>query len=313
MPNMPIQLATSPEMQAVFQCLDPKMPIPSSINQLKDILFEQSAEIKQRLRTELHTFKGSISSTIGVWKMDEPFAFSSTYVTIMVHFINGDKLQHRFLGALQLPKTTNIEQAYRQILDEYELDLTDIYRTCVNGTSSIVNAFVNYGNPSLQLFYNAKSSLLCLDETTQNQLQSTPNSPIETKPNVKKERQLLESVHLDTQMFEKDSNEENIDAIVRSLNDEQCHPCISHDLKLILFNTIKGSLINAKEFQRMLGLFARFQGSQAAMTDLISLTGQAFIPIQQNEWSSWIAALEYYLQHRHLLAQVILMAFHILT
>lgn len=63
----------------------------------------------------------------------------------MVQFTSDDRLQHRFLGAQKLEPNENVAHTYRKILEEYELDLADIYRTCVNGTSTIVDSFVNYG------------------------------------------------------------------------------------------------------------------------------------------------------------------------
>jgi hypothetical protein len=78
---MPIELAMSAEMRDLFQCLDPKMPLPSTSEQLKDILNEQSIEIRQCLNGELAAFKGSLSSIIGVWRIEEPFGLYSTYVT----------------------------------------------------------------------------------------------------------------------------------------------------------------------------------------------------------------------------------------
>lgn len=155
---MPVEMVVSPEMREVFQCLDLKMPLPSNVQQLKEILFEQSMEIKQKLRNELFNFKGSLSSTLGAWTMEESFGFTSTYVTVMVHFIDGEQLKHRFLGGQKLPQSSisNIGMVYKQILDEYSLDLTDIYRTCVNGTSAIVNAFVNYG----EFFVNFEKKII---------------------------------------------------------------------------------------------------------------------------------------------------------
>lgn len=138
------------------------------------------------------------------------------------------------------------------------------------------------------------------DDNLQNQFISAQNSPNESKPTTSIQK--LEPIQLETFFFDKDSNE--IDEFVNLLNDDQCHPCISHDLKLVLFNTIKESLIKSAEFQRMLGLFDKFQNSHTAMTDLLSMIGQVFVQINKHEWSSWISALEYYMQHRHLMAQV---------
>jgi hypothetical protein len=78
---MPIELAVSTEMRDLFQSLDSKMPLPSSIDQLKEILNEQSMEIRQCLNGELAAVKGSLSATVGVWKIDEPFGMHSTYMT----------------------------------------------------------------------------------------------------------------------------------------------------------------------------------------------------------------------------------------
>lgn len=126
------------------------------------------------------------------------------------------------------------------------------------------------------------------------------------KPNISNKPEPLERVQLNVEQFENDSTEEYLNEIVKSLNDEQCHRCISHDLKLVLFNTIKETLVKTTEFQRMIGLFYKFQKSKSAISDLISLTGQAFTPIRSSEWSSWISALEYYHQHHNLMAQVCL-------
>lgn len=78
---MPIELAVSAEMLDLFQCLDPKIPLSTNVDQLKDILDEQAIQIRQTLNGELAAFKGSLSATIGVWRIEEPFGLFSTYIT----------------------------------------------------------------------------------------------------------------------------------------------------------------------------------------------------------------------------------------
>jgi hypothetical protein len=129
------------------------------------------------------------------------------------------------------------------------------------------------------------------------------NSPAH-RPDIDKKFRKLDNVQLDTDLFEKAFSQEHITEVVDALDDTQCHPCIAHDLKLILFNTIRKSLIQSTAFQRMIGLFRLFSNSPDAMASLTETVGQLFVPIEQTEWSSWICALEYYCQHRHLLAQV---------
>lgn len=154
----------SSEMQSVLKCLDPKMSIPSDVSQLNQILLEQSTEIKQNLRSELNAFLGSISATIGVWSIEDQFGFVSTYISVMVHLINQDRLQHKFLGSHQLTQPANISHIYKQILNEYGLELDNIYRTCVTGTSKIVDSFVSYG----ELYYLAKTKHLFRWEFSKN-------------------------------------------------------------------------------------------------------------------------------------------------
>ncbi|KAI6183735.1 Zinc finger BED domain-containing protein 4-like protein [Aphelenchoides bicaudatus] len=230
-------------------------------------------------------FKGSLSATIGVWKMEESFGLHSTYVTVILHFTNDDRLQHRFLGGQKLAPNETVAQTYRKLLASYELDLTDIYRTCVNGSSVVVDSFSNY------------------DESTSTASKCQLSPPVHNLTSKQKYKP-LKAVCLNTDLFEKASFHEHINEVVEDLDDAQCHPCISHDLKLILFNIVRETLVKSAEFQRMISLFQLFQSSTDAMASLSETVGQLFIPIEQTEWSSWISAVEYYCQHKHLLAQI---------
>lgn len=64
----------------------------------------------------------------------------------MAHFIDEDRLQHRFLGAQKTSSNKSIDEVYRKILADCSLSSADVYRVCVNGSSNVVDSFVNQGN-----------------------------------------------------------------------------------------------------------------------------------------------------------------------
>lgn len=80
LPTMSIRTAVSKEMREVLQCLDPKMPLPSNVDRVKELLSEQAMEVRNHLREELSPFKGSISTTVGVWKMEKSLRLTGLYV-----------------------------------------------------------------------------------------------------------------------------------------------------------------------------------------------------------------------------------------
>lgn len=144
MPHVSLRTAMSSEMTLLLATMDPKIAIPSSVVEAKELLMGHSVDIKVRIRNELIAYKSSLSATIGICEY-RPRSF--TYIMVTVHFVKQDTLQHRFLGLCRVHDASqSVQCVYKSILHQYDLEEADIYRVFFSKTSDAASSFIVEGD-----------------------------------------------------------------------------------------------------------------------------------------------------------------------
>ncbi|KAI6197252.1 hypothetical protein M3Y94_01202500 [Aphelenchoides besseyi] len=276
LPCIPLTTAMSPEMTSLLGILDPKIYVPTTVKEAKELLMNHAEDIRRKIGNEIVDYKSSLSATIGHLTY---VPRNWVYISVNVHFIKQNTLQNRFLGLRRLHDDTGIECVYKTILQQYDLTETDVYRVFYSQTSDAVSSLA---------VEEECDEVDETDESTRPELSLDHNITPQHKNIVP-----LKEVKLEP------------DECQEKKNDVGAQPlCVACELKTLFVRVIKRTLLKSSTYKRLLGLFEMFQSSPQSLASLTSSVQAPFVRPVKNKWTSWVSVLEFYVQHHNLMGQI---------
>lgn len=119
-------------------------PLPSSNNTIKQLLLKEAGTIQEKMKSELQSFKGAITSTIDLWT-DK--SMLRGYIGITLHFVQGSSLVFRCIGVEEIKGSHTARAIKEHVVKKlamFGLTLNDIFSIVTDNGRNILAALTNY-------------------------------------------------------------------------------------------------------------------------------------------------------------------------
>lgn len=275
------------EFRQTIHFLDPLAPLPSSANTIKKVLVDESQNVQDKLKDVLQKHRHSMSATADIWT--DPSMLHS-YLGTTVHFVDGDHLTMCFIGLIELEErhtAENVKKAFELQLEKYGLKTTDFFAIVTDNGSNIIKAFqIEDG----KLIFNCLIYYFCKDDDDDitNSLLNEDQNEYDISTGDNDDYDLMNLMN--------ENQLETIEPIGR-------YSCAAHNLQLVLFNAIKGSLATSTAFKKLLKFQGSFGHSQQARSKLKE-HGKLYKTFVPTRWASWVDVVERYLEVKDQMKQV---------
>ena len=286
--SSPTSIVENKELRSFLSELNPRFPVPSHNtvdSEMSKLFTELKKRISKRISSSLQE-GGKIALTIDIWSkkgMSESFLGVTSHCFLKKSLV----LFHATLAVKRFPHphtAKRVLQLTRDILRDWEIDVTRISRILTDNGSNMVAAF----RENSQIIAEEKESKKEVEEEEEVEVEEVIAIEKETEVGVedelhgKDEEMECDSSDILKEIESFDTAENHHDSVFASLNRLSC---FSHTLQLVA-RQFDASASAKKVLSKVYCLVKRFSKSGKATEKLITLSRKKLLSHCPTHWSS---------------------------